>query len=150
MERAKIVELIAAELDRAYAKHGTEQWGRHEFYAILKEEVDEVWDSIKADEQQERLREEIIQVAAMAFRYLETGDRYRERASDAMRVVMSSADQQAASKFIQRLAIERGEIVSSADCSTLEIAQANACGRMLVIDSLGFVLRAAKEDGIAS
>lgn len=92
MERAKIVELIAAELDRAYAKHGTEQWGRHEFFAILKEEVDEVWDSIKADEPQEPLVKEIIQVAAMAFRYLETGDRYRERASGAMRVVGGSAD----------------------------------------------------------
>lgn len=92
MERAKIVELIASELDRAYAKHGTEQWGRHEFYAIIKEEFDEVWDSIKADEPQERLREEIIQVAAMAFRYLETGDRYRERASDVVPIVSRSAD----------------------------------------------------------
>lgn len=92
MERAKIVELIAAELDRAYAKHGTEQWGRHEFFAILKEEVDEVWDNIKADGRQDELQHEIIQVAAVAFRYLETGDRYRERASDAMRVVGGSAD----------------------------------------------------------
>lgn len=92
MERAKIVERIAAELDRAYAKHGREQWGRHEFYAIIKEELDEVWDNIKADGRQDELANEIIQVAAMAFRYLETGDRYRERASVNVAPVSCSAD----------------------------------------------------------
>lgn len=67
---------VRRELDHAYAKHGTEQWGRHEFYAILKEEVDELWDAIKADEPLDRVRAEAIQVAAMPVRYLETGDRY--------------------------------------------------------------------------
>jgi len=69
---------IASELDRAYAKHGRGQWGRHEFYAILKEEVDEMWDAIKADDPIEDVRNEAIQIAAMVFRYLETGDRYQE------------------------------------------------------------------------
>ena len=78
MLRRHITEAISAELDRAYAKHGRGQWGRHEFYGILKEEVDELWDAIKADEPQERVREEAIQVAAMVFRYLENADRYRE------------------------------------------------------------------------
>ncbi|GEM_PF-6253003 len=64
--------------DRAYAKHGREQWGRHEFYAILEEELDEVWENIKKDKPQTELVEEILQVAAVALRYLETGDRYRE------------------------------------------------------------------------
>ena len=40
--RSRIESLIASELDRAYAKHGNALWGRHEFYAILKEEVDEL------------------------------------------------------------------------------------------------------------
>ena len=66
------------ELERAYAKHGRGQWGRHEFYAILKEEVDELWDDIKSDASQTKLEKEAIQIAAMVFRYLETGDRYRE------------------------------------------------------------------------
>lgn len=69
---------IRAELGRAYSKHGRGQWGRHEFYAILKEEVDELWDDVKSDAPQEQLEKEAIQVAAIVFRYLETGDRYRE------------------------------------------------------------------------
>jgi len=72
-----LIELIATELDNAYAKHGREPWGRHEFYAILQEEVDELWDDIKADSPQELVIRELIQVAAMCFRYYETGDRYR-------------------------------------------------------------------------
>ena len=75
---AALTDKIRRELDRAYGKHGRDQWGRHEFYAILKEEVDELWDAIKADKPQEDVRDEAIQIAAMVFRYLETGDRYRE------------------------------------------------------------------------
>lgn len=82
LSRAEIFARIGSELDRAYAKHGREQWGRHEYYAILKEEVDEMWDAIKKDEPQEELVKEAIQVAAMVFRYLETGDRYREPAKE--------------------------------------------------------------------
>lgn len=74
---ALFVGKIAAELDRAYAKHGREPWGRHEFYAILLEEVDELWDAIKGDRPQEEVEAELTEVAAMCFRYFETGDRYR-------------------------------------------------------------------------
>ena len=76
--RRAILEAISKELDRAYSKHGRDQWGRHEFYAILKEEVDELWDAIKADHPQEHVIMEAIQVDAMCVRYLETRDRYRE------------------------------------------------------------------------
>lgn len=79
MNRADIFNKISNELNRAYEKHGNAQWGRHEFYAILKEEVDELWDSIKSNEPSERMEEEAIQVAAMVFRYLETGDRYKKK-----------------------------------------------------------------------
>lgn len=72
LTRPLVINSISDELDRAYAKHGCQPWGRHEFYAILKEEVDELWDSIKADEPQERVYAEAIQVAAMVFRYIET------------------------------------------------------------------------------
>lgn len=78
MTRTTIEGEVRQELMRAYRKHGAEQWGRHEFYAILKEEVDEAWDSIKTDAAQPELEREIVQIAAMCFRYLETGDRYRE------------------------------------------------------------------------
>lgn len=76
--RMQLLDRISAELDRAYEKHGSEQWGRHEFYAILKEEVDELWDAIKSDAPQPTLIKEAVQVAAMVFRYYETGDKYRE------------------------------------------------------------------------
>lgn len=78
MTTTQIGHAIICELERAYAAHGREQWGRHEFYAILKEEVDELWDSIKGDDPQKDVEAEAIQVAAMVFRYLETGDRYRK------------------------------------------------------------------------
>jgi NTP pyrophosphatase (non-canonical NTP hydrolase) len=81
--REALMTAIAAELDRAYAKHGREPWGRHEFYAILLEEVDELWDAIKGDEPQERVHAELRQVAAMCFRYFETGDRYRRAENEA-------------------------------------------------------------------
>lgn len=75
--REEIISLVSAELDHAYAKHGRERWGRHEFFAILKEEVDELWDAIKRDEPSSSVVSEAIDAIAMCFRYLETGDRYR-------------------------------------------------------------------------
>lgn len=75
--REDMMTRISAELDHAYKKHGRDPWGRHEFYAILKEEVDELWDDIKADAPTENVLKELAQVAAMCFRYAETGDRYR-------------------------------------------------------------------------
>jgi NTP pyrophosphatase (non-canonical NTP hydrolase) len=78
LPRTEIFDHTAKQLDHAYAKHGREQWGRHEFYAILKEEVDELWDAIKHDDPQAAVHAEAIQVIAMCVRYLETGDRYRE------------------------------------------------------------------------
>ena len=75
--RAALMAAIAGELDHAYAKHGRDPWGRHEFYAILLEEVEELWAEIKADAPSEKVLAELRQVAAMCFRYAETGDRYR-------------------------------------------------------------------------
>jgi len=72
-----LCRVIREELDHAYAKHGRDPWGRHEFYAILLEEVEELWDAIKSDAPQEEVLAELRQVAAMCFRYVETGDRYR-------------------------------------------------------------------------
>lgn len=76
--REELTTRVATELDRAYAKHGREQWGRHEWYAILLEEVEEAWDAIKRDLPQHEVEKELVQVAAMCFRYYETQDRYRE------------------------------------------------------------------------
>jgi hypothetical protein len=80
--RDDFIGRIGAELDRAYAKHGAEQWSRHEFYGILKEEVDELWSDIKNDIPQDTLEKELVQVAAMCLRYFETRDRIREPAEN--------------------------------------------------------------------
>jgi NTP pyrophosphatase (non-canonical NTP hydrolase) len=72
VDRVMFVNRILAELDRAYAKHGSEPWSRHQFYAVLLEEVDELWDAIKQDATEERITEEMVQVAAMCFRHAET------------------------------------------------------------------------------
>ena len=43
----------------------------HEGYAVIKEEVDELWEEIKKkDRDPEQLRKEAIQVGAMALRFL--------------------------------------------------------------------------------
>ncbi len=78
IDRDQIWHLMAVEADRAYAKHGRDQWGRHEFFGVILEEFVEMTQDIMRDAPQEQLQKEIIQVAAMCMRYLETGDRYRE------------------------------------------------------------------------
>lgn len=70
--RSDLVRRIEGELDRAYTKHGRAPWGRHEFYAILLEEVEEVWDVIKRDMPESEIEKELVQVAAMCFRHYET------------------------------------------------------------------------------
>ena len=45
----------------------------HEGYAVLREEVDELWDEIRGNKKPgayERMRKEAIQVGAMALRFL--------------------------------------------------------------------------------
>lgn len=71
-KRVEFGELIDRELKRAYQKHGREPWSRHEFYAILLEEVEELWADIKRDAPHADLNKELVQVAAMCVRYWET------------------------------------------------------------------------------
>ena len=52
---------------------------------------------------------------------------------------------ESALEFMKRLSVERGAIVSSADCSEMEIAFARSENRFYVDgDSLGYVLRPEK------
>jgi NTP pyrophosphatase (non-canonical NTP hydrolase) len=76
--RQQLIEKVEQRLAEAYAKHGSEQWGRHEFYGILKEEVDEAWDNIKNDDSDELLLDEIIDIVCVCFRFCETGGKYRK------------------------------------------------------------------------
>jgi NTP pyrophosphatase (non-canonical NTP hydrolase) len=45
----------------------------HEAYAVIKEEIDELWDEIKKSKDikgNQKIRKELIQVGAMVLRYL--------------------------------------------------------------------------------
>lgn len=65
-----ILSDIYAEVMRAKSKHPGDFHNFHEAYAVLREEVDELWDDIKADKNPDVIRKEAIQVAAMAFRLI--------------------------------------------------------------------------------
>ena len=69
MDREKVIELICQEFSAATADYGKFH-SRHEAWAVLREEVDELWDVIKANGTNAELKEEAVQVGAMAFRLL--------------------------------------------------------------------------------
>lgn len=65
-------EALAAaseELGRARQKWPAGFHSGHEGYAVLKEELEELWDAVKADDAA-HARREAVQIAAMALRYL--------------------------------------------------------------------------------
>ena len=70
-EQAK--SAVMAETAMALAVHG-EFRSAHEGFAILKEEVDELWDEIKRKEndpeRKRNMKQEAIQVGAMAVKFL--------------------------------------------------------------------------------
>jgi len=75
--REQFLSSMIAELNHAYAKHGARPWSRHEFFAVMLEEVDEVWDAIKQDKPMPEVLKEVMQVAAVCLRYAETPDAYQ-------------------------------------------------------------------------
>lgn len=67
-------ERVAAELTRARGAYPTPMHGAHEGYAILAEEVDELWALVKEKQAKHRHSEmtaELVQIAAMAQRMAE-------------------------------------------------------------------------------
>ena len=65
---------VAREVERAEAKHRP-MASAHEGYAVLLEEVDELWDEVKKGGRVPRdpvaMRKEAIAVAAMAIRFVQ-------------------------------------------------------------------------------
>lgn len=61
--------LIVAEFLRATRKFGTFA-SAHEGYAILLEEVDELWEEVKKGSSPKYLQDEAVQVGAMALRFI--------------------------------------------------------------------------------
>lgn len=62
--------LVASEYADAIVNNGP-MCSAHEGMAVLREEFDELWDEVKRKERTvDRMRQEAIQVAAMAIRFL--------------------------------------------------------------------------------
>ncbi len=71
-------ELIEAELARA-ARHGARFASLHEAYAVIFEELDEIWDITRMkrrDRDREDLQKEFIQLAAMAVKAIQSLDNF--------------------------------------------------------------------------
>lgn len=64
-----ILSEVTMELDRALAKHGDFK-SAHEGYAVLLEEVDELWQEVKHGTKK-NARIEAVQVAAMAVKLVD-------------------------------------------------------------------------------
>jgi len=68
------VEAILDEVERA-KRHGTTFASLHEGYAVILEELDEVWDITRqkrCERDELELRKEFIQIAAMAIKAIES------------------------------------------------------------------------------
>lgn len=67
--QSAFLQAVMTELARARAKHIGNIHSLHEGYAVLLEETDELWSAIKKQRpDRENIREELVQVAAMAWR----------------------------------------------------------------------------------
>lgn len=67
---SSIIDQVEQELAKARAKHPTPFHSPQEGIAVLFEEMDEAWEAIKDDDFAQACKE-ILQVAAMAVRYLQ-------------------------------------------------------------------------------
>jgi len=74
------VALLIRELERAYRIYGTSFASSHEGYAVMLKELDELYEEIRQKRpNKERLREEAIQVGAMAIKFIMSIDHWTKR-----------------------------------------------------------------------
>ena len=74
-----IHNLIVVEIKNSREKYGNFQ-STHEGYAVIKEEMDELWDCVKSNDLKSA-QVESCQVAAMAIKFIQDLDSMRERSS---------------------------------------------------------------------
>lgn len=65
----RALSTVRIELHKATEKYGPFA-STHEGYAVIHEELDELWDEVKTNGSNQRLRKEATQVAAMAIRFM--------------------------------------------------------------------------------
>lgn len=76
MNRQEIFEAVNTELNSANEKFPKFN-SYHEGYAVIHEELDELWDEVKKksiNQEKWKLKSEAIQVAAMAIKFIESFD----------------------------------------------------------------------------
>ena len=67
----KIIESIEKELNSAYDKFSDFN-SYHEGYAVIKEELDELWDEVKNKKSdKEKMYGELIQIISMSIRFIQ-------------------------------------------------------------------------------
>lgn len=67
----KVLALVRTEVERAIQKHKGKFNSPHEGHSVIAEELDELWDEVKADRgRQQSGFYEAIQTAAMGIRYV--------------------------------------------------------------------------------
>jgi NTP pyrophosphatase (non-canonical NTP hydrolase) len=70
MDKDAALKAVVEELERATRLHPRSFNSAHEGFAVLKEEVDELWEEVKHGRDPADLRAEAVQVGAMALRFL--------------------------------------------------------------------------------
>ena len=76
--RDRLMSEIQAEVLRA-ARHGAQFASLHEAYAVILEELDEVWEITrlkKRDREASKIRKELIQLGAMAVKAIESMENF--------------------------------------------------------------------------
>jgi hypothetical protein len=78
LPRAEILRAMSSEVDRA-KMHGEKFASLHEAYAVILEELDEVWEITRQkrrDRSALEMRKEFVQLGAMAIKALESLDNF--------------------------------------------------------------------------
>ncbi len=71
MQETTVAAALIEELNRANLIYGTSFASPHEGYAVMLEEMDELFDEIrKKRPNKDKLREEAIQIGAMAIKFI--------------------------------------------------------------------------------
>ncbi|NIV12909.1 MAG: hypothetical protein GWN62_16995 [Aliifodinibius sp.] len=68
-DKFRIASKMITEFEKA-SKKFPDFHSRHEGYAVIKEELDEVWDAIRSNDREQAMVE-MIQVGAMAIRFIQ-------------------------------------------------------------------------------
>lgn len=69
MTKNEALRRVVDELERVQGIH-RQQASPHEGFAIIYEELDELWDEVKADASIDRMADEAVQVASSAIKFL--------------------------------------------------------------------------------